>query len=112
MNKTKKDMGIIIHVPHVSLDVPRCFYEGLLIKKNVFHKYNLEMADIGLLELLKDYNYKVVYPKYSRLYCDVERFADDSKEVMSKYVKQGCDENTVEKFIINSYKVIMTRGMN
>ena len=85
MNKTKKDMEIIIHVPHVSLDVPKCFYEGLLIKKNVFHKYNLEMADIGLLEFLKDYNYKVVYPKYSRLYCDVERFADDSKEVMSKY---------------------------
>ena len=78
-------MEILIHAPHVSLDVPKHFYKGLLVKKNILHKYNLEMADIGLLEFIKDYNYKVIYPKYSRLYCDVERFADDTKEVMSKY---------------------------
>ena len=80
-----KSIQILIHAPHVSLDVPKSFYKGLVIKKNLFHKYNLEMADIGLLEYLKDYNYKVVYPKYSRLYCDVERFPDDEKEIMSKY---------------------------
>ncbi len=28
-----------------------------------------------------------------------------------KYVKQGCDRQTVENFILNSYKVIMTRGI-
>ena len=78
-------MKILIHAPHITLDVPKHFNKGLLINKNVFHKYNLEMADIGLLEFLKDYKYKVIHPKYSRLYCDVERFVDDSKEVMAKY---------------------------
>ena len=80
-----KNIQILIHAPHVSLSVPKHFYKDLAISKNLFHKYNLEMADIGLLEFVKDYKYKVVNPKYSRLYCDVERFADDEKEIMSKY---------------------------
>ena len=80
-----KNIQILIHAPHVSLNVPKHFYKDLAISKNLFHKYNLEMADIGLLEFVKDYKYKVVYPKYSRIYCDVERFADDEKEIMSKY---------------------------
>ena len=41
-----KNIQILIHAPHVSLDVPKAFYKGLIINKNLFHKYNLEMADI------------------------------------------------------------------
>ena len=78
-------MKILMHMPHVSLEVPKEFYEGLTISKNLFHKYNLEMTDLGIDELFKDYDCVKVIPKYSRLYCDVERFRDDSKEIMSKY---------------------------
>jgi len=78
-------MKTILHMPHVSLEVPDEFYEGLLISKNLFHKYNLEMTDLGIDELFKGFDYIKVIPKYSRLYCDVERFRDDSKEIMSKY---------------------------
>ena len=78
-------MNILLHMPHVSLDVPDEFYEGLLISKNKFHKYNLEMTDLGVDELFKGFDYIKVMPKYSRLYCDVERYRDDSKEIMSKY---------------------------
>ena len=78
-------MKILLHMPHVSLDVPEEFYDGLIIPKMLFHKYNLEMTDLGIDELFKSFNCIKVIPKYSRLYCDVERFRDDSKEIMSKY---------------------------
>lgn len=78
-------MKVLMHMPHVSLDVPNEFYDGLLISRKLFRKYNLEMTDLGVDELFKDYDYIKVIPKYSRLYCDVERFLDDEKEVMSKY---------------------------
>ena len=46
-----------------------------------------------------DYN-----PKTNTIVIDLDKFYD-------KYVKQGCDQKTVENYIINSYKVIMTRGI-
>ena len=78
-------MNVLLHMPHVSLDVPDEFYDWLVIPKWLFHKYNLEMTDLGIDELFKDYNYIKVIPKYSRLYCDVERYRDDNKEIMFKY---------------------------
>ena len=78
-------MNIIMHMPHVSLKVPKRFYKGLIISKNLFNKYNLEMTDFGVDTLFKDFKYKKIKPKYSRLYCDVERFKDDKLEIMSKY---------------------------
>ena len=78
-------MNILMHMPHVSLKVPKKFYKGLKISKDLFNKYNLEMTDLGIDTLFKDYKYKKIKPKYSRLYCDVERFRNDSMEIMSKY---------------------------
>ncbi len=40
MVEEDKKMKILMHMPHVSLDVPKEFYEGLLIPKNLFHKHN------------------------------------------------------------------------
>lgn len=78
-------MNIIMHMPHVSLKVPKRFYKGLIISKDLFNKYNLEMTDLGVDTLFKEFKYKKIKPKYSRLYCDVERFKDDNLEIMSKY---------------------------
>ncbi len=78
-------MKVIMHMPHVSLKVPKSFYKGLVISKNSFHKYNLQMTDLGIDELFNDYSCIKVKPKYSRLFCDVERFRDDKLEVMSKF---------------------------
>ena len=46
-----------------------------------------------------DYN-----PIANEIVVDISKFHD-------KYVKQGCDRKTVETYIINSYKVIMSRGI-
>lgn len=78
-------MKILLHLPHVSLDVPNYFYKGLIIPKPLFRKYNLEMSDLGVDYLLKDLPGIKVKPAFSRLYCDVERFRDDKKEKMSQY---------------------------
>lgn len=81
-------MNVILHMPHTSQEVPTEFYEGLLISRQEFNRYNLLMSDVGIDTLFKDLDGYRVRPKYSRLFCDVERFRNDKDEVMSK-VGQG-----------------------
>ncbi len=78
-------MKILLHMPHASLKVPKDFYEGLTIPRNQFNKYNLEMSDVGVDTLFEDYVGVRVSPTYSRMFCDVERYRDDEKEIMSRY---------------------------
>lgn len=78
-------MKILLHMPHTSLRLPKDFYKGLLIDKNLLNKYNLIMTDLGVDTLFKSFKAKKIKPKFSRLYCDLERFKDDSLEIMSKY---------------------------
>lgn len=77
--------NILLHIPHASLEVPEEFYQGLTISKELFRRYNLEMCDVGIDELFRDVPGERVVAPFSRLYCDVERFKDDSKEPMSQY---------------------------
>lgn len=60
--------------------------------------YDLNYVGVILGEEI-DYN-----PNTNQIEIDLDKFFD-------KYVKQGCDAKTVENFIINSYKVIMYRGI-
>lgn len=75
---------IIKHLPHASLNVPEGFIESLNINKLVFEKYNLKMSDVGVNCLFKHIDGIEIIPKYSRLYCDVERFKDKNLEPMEK----------------------------
>ncbi len=78
-------MKTLLHIPHTSLAVPPVFYEGLLIPRTDFFRYNREMADIGVEELFCSVEGERVIAPYSRLFCDVERYRDDEKEPMAKY---------------------------
>ena len=78
-------MKTLLHIPHASLEVPEIFYEGLLISKQEFRRYNLEMTDLGIDELFRDVEGERVMAPYSRLFCDVERFRDDAREPMTAY---------------------------
>ena len=78
-------MKILLHMPHTKLRLPKIFYRGLLIDKNELNKYNLIMSDVGVDELFKGIKAYKIQSKYSRLYCDVEKFKDDNLEIMSKY---------------------------
>lgn len=80
----KEKIKVLLHMPHVSLKVPKVFYKGLLISKEEFNLYNLKTSDVLVDELFKNFKGIRIKPKYSRMFCDVERFKDDSKEIMSK----------------------------
>ena len=78
-------MKTILHIPHASTAVPPVFYEGLLISRTEFFRYNKEMADIGVEELFRNVDGERVIAPYSRLFCDVERYRNDDNEPMAKY---------------------------
>ena len=83
---------IIFHIPHASTELPDEFFEGLeppFVKegKGTTELYltNLKMSDVLLLELVKGLPYEKVVAPYSRLYCDVEHYWNDTEETMSKH---------------------------
>lgn len=88
-----KDYKIIKHIPHSSLDFPSVYKDnGEFIKRSVFGEdylvTNFKMADLFVDKLFSKLQGIEIKAKYSRLYCDLERYKDDEKEIMSK-IGQG-----------------------
>lgn len=77
----KKNM--LIHIPHSSLYIPDDYKKTCFLTQQELEEENLFMCDYRIDELIDDKNRAIIFP-YSRLYCDVERFKDDS-EIMNKY---------------------------
>lgn len=74
---------LIIHIPHSSLYIPNEYRKTSFLEKNELDIENEFMCDLYIDKLVNNKNQTIIF-KYSRLYCDVERFRDDS-EVMNKY---------------------------
>ena len=75
----------IIHIPHAALKIPEVFKKRLLVDNNYFAKENLLLCDYSV-DLFVPKNFSnVVRFKYSRMFCDVERYLDNTLEEMSKY---------------------------
>lgn len=74
--------NVIVHIPHASVEVPKVFKERLIIDEDEFEKENVFEADY-LVDTFKPKNQIVVSSKYSRMFCDVERFKEN--EEMEKY---------------------------
>ena len=81
----KNNLKLILHFPHSSLAVPDSFWKDVDINKDYYNQINIKMSDVLLLELFNDWHYDKVIAPYSRLYVDVEKYWDDSKEIMFKY---------------------------
>lgn len=78
--------NIILHIPHSSLKLPSKFYDRIVVDKSVVKEFNLAISDLYTYEIFGAKNkFKKVVAKYSRIYCDVEKFTDDDKETMSKF---------------------------
>lgn len=72
---------LILHIPHASTHVP--FYDGYVNLVSLQEQIDL-LTDWYTDELFNfDDSVSVVAP-FSRVFCDVERFDDDAKEMMSK----------------------------
>lgn len=109
----EKVNSILFHVPHSSLKIPKQYWDICIKDKQYIKRTNIFLCDYLTDELIPNKCHKLVF-KYSRLFCDIEKFKDDSKEIMSKkgmgviYTKD-CD-NTItipnkqyKKLVLKSY---------
>lgn len=74
---------LILHIPHSSTHIP--FLDGYVVNEGILEMEILKLTDWYTDELFhseKDIN---VTAAFSRLFCDPERFPDDSLEIMSQY---------------------------
>lgn len=105
---------ILFHVPHSSLKIQKSFWNMCIKDLKHIEKVNTELCDIFTDRLLPKNSSKLIF-KYSRIFCDVEKFKDDSKEVMSSkgmgviYTKD-CDgiriskpDNKYKRKVMKSY---------
>ncbi|CAL2102744.1 putative N-formylglutamate deformylase [Tenacibaculum sp. 190130A14a] len=74
---------MILHIPHSSIKFPN--KDGFIISKDELSQEVLKLTDWYTDELFESKNWESVKADFSRIFCDTERFSDNSKEVMFKY---------------------------
>lgn len=88
---------ILFHVPHSSLKLPNNYWRICIKDKKYIDKINLLLSDYLIDKLLPQNCHKLLF-KYSRIFCDVEKFKDDNKEIMFKkgmgvFYTKYCNDN-------------------
>jgi len=74
---------LILHIPHSSTTIP--FFDGYVDDKQKITKEIEKLTDWYTDDLFgTETDDKVITP-FSRIFCDVERFEDDSQEEMAKF---------------------------
>ena len=81
--------NLLIHIPHASLCLPPDFWRDVAVDREVIEKNLHFMADYKVDELARDIDCHKVIAKYSRLYCDVERFQNDALKLKTYIEKLG-----------------------
>ncbi|MBQ7466709.1 MAG: N-formylglutamate amidohydrolase [Clostridia bacterium] len=76
---------IFLHIPHSGERLPKNFFNGLIIAKKDVTNFKSAITDAKTDKLFGKNHYKRIKAKYSRIFCDVEKYADDEKEEMSKF---------------------------
>ena len=111
---------ILIHVPHSSTKIPNIFYKNKILNKNDVTKLNQFLCDKYVDKLIPKSYTKLIF-KYSRIFCDVERYKDYDKEIMYKYGmgicytkdnkgntfikhKKGYEENVIKNYYDKHHK--------
>lgn len=73
---------LILHIPHSSSYIPS--YEGFIVDKREISAEVNRLTDWFSDELFSSPLHREIIANFSRVFCDSERFSDDSKEPMSK----------------------------
>ena len=79
--------NIILHIPHSSRNIPN--YDGYVVDRETLVNEINTLTD-WFTEELFDLPFQKIVTPFSRIFCDVERFEDDSVEVMAKYGMGMC----------------------
>ncbi len=77
--------SILLHIPHSGNIVPSFFWKNITIEKEKVVDFIKAITDTRTNELFGNNKYKKVIFKINRVVCDVEKFLDDSKEIMSQF---------------------------
>ncbi len=81
---------LIIHIPHSSTHIP--FYDGYVCGMESLGKEILLLTDWFTDDLFYSEKDLMIVTEFSRIFCDVERFADDNMEAMAKKGMGVCYE--------------------
>lgn len=74
---------VILHIPHSSTNIP--LKEGYSVDDEFLENEILKLTDWHTEDLFYSNEDEMVVAPFSRIFCDPERFPDDSQEVMAKY---------------------------
>lgn len=91
---------LILHIPHSSTTIP--FQDGYIACHDKIQHEIIKLTDWYTDDLFDSEIDKKIVAPFSRIFCDVERFADDELEIMSKvgmgvlYKKLDSDETLRE----------------
>jgi N-formylglutamate deformylase len=87
-------MDIIVHIPHASVNIP--FYSGYSVNEAVLRAEQMLLTDWFTDDLFNHPNTIPVIADFSRIFCDVERFPEDSDEPMARtgmgMIYETCDD--------------------
>lgn len=75
--------NLILHIPHSSTSIP--LKDGYCVNDEILNSEILKLTDWYTDDLFGNETDISIKAPFSRIFCDVERFSEDSQEVMSKY---------------------------
>ena len=74
---------IVLHIPHSSISIP--LKEGYVVSDEILNRELLKLTDWYTDDLFHSSEEITIRADFSRIFCDPERFSDDSKEVMAEF---------------------------
>lgn len=91
---------IILHIPHSSVHIPN--KEGYTVDDDIIRQEILKLTDWHTEDLFHSKTDIMVTAPFSRVFCDTERFADDSQELMAKFGMGVCYERSDDGKVIRN----------
>ena len=77
------EQKIILHIPHSSTNIP--LMDGFIVDGNFLTREMLKLTDWYTDDLFYSHEDEMIKAEFSRIFCDPERFADDTQEIMSQF---------------------------
>jgi len=74
---------IILHIPHSSTNIP--LLDGYFVDSITLEEEILKLTDWYTDDLFYSNKDEMIVAEFSRIFCDPERFTDDTQEVMAQY---------------------------
>lgn len=74
---------LILHVPHSSTKIP--YHDGYLVDEKSLAEEILKLTDWYTDDLFQSDEHEMIKADFSRIFCDPERFTDDSQEIMAQF---------------------------